>query len=694
MGALSIVLDTSGVEPRSAVAIGLAAVLDRRLASDRVRVTAQLGAVRVESLVEDPRAAAAFVESARAALNAPIDDAAWSVAKRALDASPMRAESAERTLQACLGVATREAALGKEDLESARGKLVGWRSLSFGLVAADPARITDALSSAASWPEGTRHACESAAQTDQLVYVTHELSPARVDVQAWGPPSAVTDWATELANPASALSLKLRASEPSLRTAEISAVTHPGGGCVDVRIDAPSADPALLARTAALVTGELDRSHGESTTPPDPRDAATNAAMTELAHGCTFGKPTAVFGVKAPIDARAKDPIETGPLDAALRTQLDAAVRAWSTPQLDTHRLVEPGQADALVLLASTCGTRVEDQATSGATVTVTNRLSRLAAQSYGVTAEPFVSFDAAGLLVRAHARAGEDAHAFGERLALAAARAFFVDQPATTSDSQAPAPPGLALLAATLAPDHPTYVEPHATSPARLLSQATLDARLSAIRHGPVRAVVLANSDDAQADVMARTLDRYLLRTEGRACAADAHVEAPKPGTYVVNRTGVSEAYLALPLPAECAPASPWLGALLRGDASSLSRALVGVARSSDAHVVDAPTGPFLVIHLDAPASALDAAVAQTRALLARLHDGAITNVDLAAAQRTLDRELATATLDPRVRVTRAWRGEPSKPAPTLEVVQSCARGALRDEALVIVAARSTVAP
>lgn len=272
-------------------------------------------------------------------------------------------------------------------------------------------------------------------------------------------------------------------------------------------------------------------------------------------------------------------------------------------------------------------------------------------------------------------------------------ARAFFVD--ALPGSDVAGGDAGLTLLAQTLAPDHATWIEPFAHTPSsRPPSQASLDARTSAIRRGPVRAVVVASADDAQADVMARALDRYMLRGEARACASDAHADSPKPGSYVTVRQGPAEAYLAVPIGADCGVAADWLASLLRAD-SSLAHALAGTVRSSDARVIDAPSGRWLTVHLDAPNSALDAAVAQTRALLARLHDGAISDGDLKSARATADAEVAKSLVDQRVRATTAWRGEPNnKPSPTLEAVRACARSTLRDEALVIVASRPSVSP
>ncbi len=685
-GALALVIDTSGADARGSAAIGLAAVVKQRLSDRAVRVTAQSDAIRVEMLIDTPTAAKTFVDAARAALVTPVDDNAWNAAKHALDASPTQADDAERSVQTCLGVASRDGSLTKDELETARTKVVGTAAIVMGLVAQDPSAMMGAISNGSAWPTGTRKACENE-PPKQIVYLLNDgRTASRIDVQSWSAPDSALDGATQLASTASPLSLKLRAFEPSAHATEVSTVVHPRGGCLDVHVDTTIRDSQTLARLAALASDEVDRTQMASVMPADPRDAATTLAMEELARGCSYGKSSVVVGVRAPSDMTTT--VDTTAQDALMRTQLDSAAHAWATPALETHAIVEPGQADAMVLIASTCGTRVEDTSTSGATVVVTNRLARHASDSYGVTAEPFVTFDAAGVLVRAHAREGEDLRALGQRLAQAAARTFAVDSPVFAVDPPpAPADAALGLLATTLAADHATWIEPRAVF-ARL-SQTTLDARLNAIRHGPIRAVVLANADRAQADAMTRTLDRYVLRGDTRACAADVHVDAPKPGTYAVRQPGASEAYVALPVSPDCATS---LGSLLRGEAGMLARALVGIVRSSDARVIETPNGAYLVVHLDAPGSALDASVAQTRALFERMQSGAISADDVKSSQMSLDLALRTRMLDPRERVTLAWHGAPSESTASLDSVRACAQKTLHDDALVIVAARSTM--
>ena len=102
-------------------------------------------------------------------------------------------------------------------------------------------------------------------------------------------------------------------------------------------------------------------------------------------------------------------------------------------------------------------------------------------------------------------------------------------------------------------------------------------------------------------------------------------------------------------------------------------------------------PRASALVLRVAAPGGALDASVAQVRALLDRVRQGALVDADRARAAALLaDRDLA-ASLDPSKRVLALWRGasEQATPDPTLDALRAFAASALADDALVIVAVR-----
>jgi hypothetical protein len=159
------------------------------------------------------------------------------------------------------------------------------------------------------------------------------------------------------------------------------------------------------------------------------------------------------------------------------------------------------------------------------------------------------------------------------------------------------------------------------------------------------------------------------------------------------------------LPLPPGDATAratAEWVAAALDGDAGLLAKALgaAGLARSWGARVVGGPLAAALVVRVESPSGALDAAVAQTRALLDRVRQGALVEADRARAAALLaDRDLA-ASLDPARRVAALWSAPRSghgpapqataaPQAPTLDAIRAFAASTLRDDALVIVAVR-----
>jgi hypothetical protein len=217
----------------------------------------------------------------------------------------------------------------------------------------------------------------------------------------------------------------------------------------------------------------------------------------------------------------------------------------------------------------------------------------------------------------------------------------------------------------------------------------------------------VLANAEGAQADAAVRAVDRWIVRRPGdaRVCPTLPAVAQARPGTYAVEHAGspTSEALLAFPLPADSAPArtaATWVAAALDGRGGLLERALGSadgappLATEWSAAVLGAPRVPALVVRLVAPDTSLDAAVAQVRALLNRLRQGALKPEDRARAASFLGRAALAAQLEPRARAIQLWRGEPAEATPSLDDLQAFAAGVLHDEALVVVAARPPRSP
>jgi hypothetical protein len=226
---------------------------------------------------------------------------------------------------------------------------------------------------------------------------------------------------------------------------------------------------------------------------------------------------------------------------------------------------------------------------------------------------------------------------------------------------------------------------------------------RAAAIRSGPLRLAVVANVDAPQADAATRAVDRWIARRAGetRSCPPVAAPATPRSGTYSVSvpAGAVSEVLIGVPIPpsdAAARVAATWIAAALDGDDGLLAHALGGnsasggpLARTWSATVLGAPQASVLVIRLAGPDPAIDPAVAQVRALLDRLRQGAVRDDDRARAAAALARGALAGSLDPRARVVDLWRGASPAPLPSIDDLRAFAAATLRDESLIIVAAR-----
>jgi hypothetical protein len=752
-GALAIAVTTAGVAPDRGALVGvsLAALAEARLAARGIEANAIGGfdGWRLRILIGSPAEAAKVVEGLRSALLAPVasdEPALAAVGRKALALA--RRPVVDRAL-VDVAQCTGEAYGMGNDVAPMPAELESWRAAANGLgrvavATAGDASLGDAaaraLARAGPWPRGAPLLASPWPPLDSRTTVydgSGEIAPGAarvvVTVRTATPEraAAVAPW---LGDPHGPLASRLAALEAPGRVRSVVATAHVDGGCLATTIDlAPQAiasdAPARIATAAALARQELiveitdvavpaDLGRALAMRASDPRDAAERAAWWSLA-GRRPGaadddrRVTLAVGVAPSRDA-------TEPIAAraeSIRAEIDRATLAWHAPVVEARTHVERGQGETWVLLASTCGTLPEGPGDAGVGAAVVEAASAQAAGSAaGAKVEPFVAIDGVGVLVHGPALTGESSPAHARRLADIAARAFAADsldpahvaraRTALLARAAQPSQHAFGLLAGALAPSHASWLEPAGTSLG--LASASDDAiamRAAAIRAGPLRAAVLANTNAAQADAAVRAVDRWVARRPGesRACTTAPAVAAPRPGTYAVELPAAvpSEALIAIPLaPADDASraSAMWLAASLDGPAGLLARTLgktggdplgSGLARGWSAALVGGSRAAALVIRLVASDASLDAAVAQIRALLDRLRQGALREDDRARAAVSLERARVAASLDPRARVIDLWRGQPPPPAPSLETLRAFAAATLRDEALVIVAAR-----
>jgi hypothetical protein len=342
-----------------------------------------------------------------------------------------------------------------------------------------------------------------------------------------------------------------------------------------------------------------------------------------------------------------------------------------------------------------------------------------------GVTLEPWVSPEGVGVVAHAARAPGESTAALTARVAeeaarvvmaapfspgaLATARAVLLNR---SADGVSGAGRAMSALAGALVPGHPSWLAPFGAW--EELANAGVDAasmRWSTLMSGPLRLAVLANESEEQTDWAARTVDRWLVRSldGGRTCAPVEPPGVAKSGTLQVTlpsspSSPLWQALLGFPVP----PHGTTEGALgeltlagLSGPDGWLGRATAAtsLAATAQARLVGGARAAALVIDVRAPEATLDAAVAQIRALLQRLRQGAIGPTDLERSQALRERWELEASLDPRRRLINLWRdpragATVSPPAaalapPSLEGWRAWVANTLSDEKLVVVIAK-----
>jgi hypothetical protein len=754
-GAIAVAVTTAGIAPERGATVGvaLAALVEARLAERGIADVRAVGGWdgwRLRALAGTPAEAARIATAVQATMLAPVqaDEAAMAAVASRVAALAQRPLVDDALVDAarCTG---EPYGTGRETPPSA-AEVQSWLRAAHGLgrvvfATAGDAGIAEgagsALAQGPDWPTAAPIVEQAWPATDPqaLVYdASGEVAPgaARIVLTAWtAVPERAVAAATALGDPRGPLVSRLAALSPPARLRSVVATSHPGGGCVATTIDLDArglaADaPARIATAAGLVRQEVAVDIADTTVPPnlrdalaarapDPREAAERVAWWSLATVRARVAPDDVRLGLAVGAAAARDSANSDVAGAEdqIRGALDRATFAWRSPVVESRTLVERGQAELWILVASPCGTLAEANGDAGAGAAIATAAALASRDAGDARVDPFVAADGVGVLAHGPARPGESPLRQARRIADLAARSFVADSLGAdalgeartllvgrSSDRGARA---LATLGSALAPGHPSWVDPRGTSFG--LGSSTEEAlreRLAALRAGPLRVAVLANADVVQADAAVRAVDRWVVRRPGdtRVCPTTPAPAQARPGTYAVELAGStsSEALLAFPLSVDASTraAASWMAAALDGQGGLLERALGSadgappLATESSAVVLGAPRAPALVVRLVAPDTSLDAAVAQVRALLNRLRQGALKPEDRARAASLLERAALSAKLDPRARAVQLWRSEAPEAGPSLDDLLAFAAGVLRDEALVVVAARPPRSP
>jgi hypothetical protein len=340
---------------------------------------------------------------------------------------------------------------------------------------------------------------------------------------------------------------------------------------------------------------------------------------------------------------------------------------------------VEAGQGELWLLLASPCGTASEGEDDAGLGALVVRTLAAKQASSE-VAIEPWVHGDGIGLLAHGPRLGNESPTTHAERIASALSRALVAARitgpelahaRASLLEEIGPEPaPGYWLALGAAAPGHPSWLEPRGTWQA--LSDATMheaEARRRALLAGPLRLAAIANMTGDQVKVAATTLHRWLRPQRDRlqGCPKVA-LRRAQPGAITIETSGEpdADAYVIVPF-ASVSPALEWTVFLLNRSGGFLERGLrIPALASARAVPLGSRRAGALLIELRALEAEPEAAVAQTRALLARLAKGTVSAEELAAARRSFEELSLARSLEPRQRIVDLWRGMPPGRLPT----------------------------
>lgn len=649
--------------------------------------------------------------------------------------APEAAPAAECTGR--LGLAPGEPALdpltprGLTELEAARARVLTARRTAIG--AAGPAAFCHAaeraLSAAAPWPDGPPPEDVWPAADTAGTHPANDVAPRRARVTValrLAEPAAAVAAAGRLAEPDGPLRARLAALPAPFHLTEVLGVARPRGGCISLTAetdaDVPGGRDALAgasALVAAIARKEVTIEARAPAAPDtaaravqaaaDPRDAAARAAWWALAAPAR-NRPD----VWSTVLALAPD--ERADLSAAARrfeAGLATATIASSAPVVERRSVIERGQGVVWILLASTCGAADEGPLDAGA-----SSLAALAATSEvrhaaGVPLDPWVTAEGAGVLVHGPAAVDEDPLAHARRLAGAAARAFAGGVPGRDAVAAARAavlaqieraagPHGAAMdaLLGTLTPEHPSQL--FALGPfARVAALATpnVAGRWQSLANGPLRMAVLANGDAPQVSAAFAEADRWLApRPSPRACTqvSDAALQPGRYEAQLPQGAELSHALIAVNVAARGQPghALAELAAHLLGGERGLVQAALDrspVPASASVRLLGGARSAAVVIDLRAPRTALDDAVAEVKALLARLGQEGPPEAALEAALAKKRQGEQEAAFDPRSRLVRLWMGLPAaaEPLPTRAALQSFFGTSFRESALAVVEAK-----
>jgi len=473
-----------------------------------------------------------------------------------------------------------------------------------------------------------------------------------------------------------ALHARLLALDTHLSAGEVEVSLRPAGACtgITVRIASESPPPTIqsLSQAAIVVQDELIATLGQSLTEDEinlaiiaPQGALESVALgawTAVRSERTGGGMGTVVEYRAPPE----DPLSSEELEATVRDTR----AAWAKRTLDVAAAHELGQRQLWMLVASSCGMIPEAADDTGLRALTLSSLARHFDGHRGVGLSPWVSADGVGLVAHAPPLRGETSRRHAERVARALGTALsgppldgrIVAAERAAQLQRVGSDPGETLMTNIVGGGSPSMVQPWGNEKS-VATQSTADVERTRqdISREDLKLAVLESGEGGQAAAAQAALSAWLapFRGQGTRCGK-AMADPPSPGVWQIEtidehvQTG---AYIGVWSPT-ARPLGKATEYLLNRPNGYLKNALLvpGLAASAEARWLGDPQFGGLVIRVGAEAAHLDRAVQQTRALLDRLSQGALSEADARLAQaRYVASEAQVARL-PSGRLVKLW--------------------------------------
>lgn len=566
--------------------------------------------------------------------------------------------------------------------------------------------VAQALSAGPDWPElgAVRSSLPERAQTQVLRGERAGLSVALTLADA----NRALGAASQLAEPDSALAVRLAALGAGLRLRRVTATAHPHGAClrIDSDVDASPLPEArrlgfaiqAIEEEANLALGRAkaeNRLESSAVSAADPRAAARAAAYRALI------EPGAkVAGVRVVA--------LTTPAEAPLSPSIEAAVEQAQAeaPQLEPLLKVESGQPGVWALVATPCATNLERTDNAGHAAVLLAAVAS-GGSTHGVRLEPWLGAEGVGLLGFTERKPGETDADAAARLGDALGRALLappnaVDVASARSElikgAGSDPHPLLDGLLETLAPGHFGALAPRGTvTSLQTASREAVLTRQRELLRLPHRLAILSPSSAADAGELTRSLSRWLKTPDAARSSACSEVAAPTRGDVTLG-TGTDAregSYVAFRLPAKWGAEAAALAEILNLPGGALARSLaepdlVGAARALS---FGTSTARALVVQVSAFEGRDAEAVSRIQKLFERLASGGAlvsAEVEQVLAKQRNARRLAA--LDPRYRLLQLLEATPA-PAVDAAALRRLAAG-LRPETAILARPTAPAAP